>query len=289
MKRITPGKYTLLGLLAVAAAACYQPREGCLDVAARNYAVDADRPCPDDCCQYPVIRVDYLHKVVTTDTFNLVYDDSVYYDAGGNAFRFSDIQFYLSSVRMLRSDGEAVGVEDTVGVEIPQPDGGVITEIVEDNFSLINPGLFGVQTMGNMRESGSFSGFRLTLGVPEPANFADTLGLPAGHPLAAGDMYISPEAGRIFNRVQLYRIENQTDTIRTTLEIALPENLITFDLPANYYIDPGFSPRFVLLVDYLAWFRGVDLVADSPEEITQRIVSNLPASFKLVAVTLSIN
>ncbi len=272
--------------LALTVAGCYQAREGCLDVAAKNYAVDADRPCPD-CCQYPGIKVDFLHKVIIgADTFNLVYDDSVYYDAGGNAFRISDIQYYFSGLQMLRSDGTTVGVEDTLEVTIQQPDGSLVAEVVEDNFLLVNPQNFGVQTLGTMRENSQFSGIRFSIGVPEPENRADTLGLPAGHPLAAGDMYLGPEQGRIFNRIQFYRIENQTDTIRTSLEISMPENLVTIDLPVDYFVDPGFSPRFILLVDYQNWFRNVNILTDSPEAISQKITDNLSSSFRVAAIAV---
>lgn len=286
MRSKIPVEWLSVLLLALTLAACYQPREGCLDVAAKNYAVDADRPCPD-CCQYPAIKVDFLHKVIIgADTFNLSYNDSVYYDAAGNAFRISDIQYYFSDFRMLRSDGRTVGVEDTLEVAIPQADGSTVSEVVEDNFLLINPRNFGVRNLGTMRENEQFSGIRFSIGVPDPANLADTLGLPGGHPLEAADMYLGPGAGRIFNRIQFYRIENQSDTIRTSIEISMPENLLGIDLPADYFVDPGFSPRFILFVDYLAWFRDVDVLADSPEEISRKIIANLPASFRLAAIAV---
>ncbi|HMV23421.1 MAG TPA: hypothetical protein PKA71_03780, partial [Saprospiraceae bacterium] len=38
--------------------ACYQPKEGCLDINATNFDATADEEC---CCQYPVLQLKFKH------------------------------------------------------------------------------------------------------------------------------------------------------------------------------------------------------------------------------------
>lgn len=281
-----PSPISLSLLLLLSLTACFEPKEGCLDINAVNYAVDADEPC-SGCCQYPVLRLDFLHKTFPGSNANLQYLDTVYQDGAGNDFRFRSIQFYLSDIRLVRSDGEEVGVTDTIWLRIPAAEGDTINEVVEDNFALVNPADFGVMQIGTFLSKGTFNKIKFTLGLSGPANLVDPVTLPEEHPLANEQMYWGPDSGHIYNRIDLFRIPEPEDTVITLLEIGTPENLMEVELEFDdtpLYLDPGFIPKVIIRIDYLTWFRGVNLDDQTNEEIAQKIVQNLTDSFSVVEV-----
>lgn len=92
---------------------CYKSTEGCLDDLAANYDVGADNDC-DQCCTYPKIRltIDHLwsgEKFVFGDT--LINDN-------GNQIVFSDQKMYLSNFKYILDDGAQVGNRDSVNLKI---------------------------------------------------------------------------------------------------------------------------------------------------------------------------
>jgi len=288
MRKSNPAVNVLFGLLLTGLLpACFEPVEGCLDINAVNYQVEADEQCPD-CCQYPQIKLDILHKVVLPDTsFNLQYDVE-YRDGAGNPFRISRLEFYLTDVQLLRPNGDSVGVVDTLLLPVADPDGVVELVEVKDNFALIDPEFFGQQSMGRIQAEGTLAAMRFTLGVKEPAASIAPAAYPDEHPLAEESLYLEQEATRLMSRIQVYRIENTSDTIRSDIRIPGPGNLLFPNLPlqpSSIFLDPGFSPRIILQVDYLSWFDGVDLVNDEAEQIAAKIVNNMTDAFSVIEVT----
>lgn len=288
MRRNNPALNFLCGLLLTATLpGCFEPEEGCLDIYALNYQVDADEQCPD-CCRYPQIKLDILHKIVLPDTsVNLQYDTE-YRDGAGNPFLISRIQFYLTDVQLIRPNGDSVGVIDTL--LLPLEAAGGSTELVEikDNFALIDPGVFGQTSMGGIRTEGSFQAMRFTLGVSGVADAVPPADYPQDHPLAVESLYVPEAEARLMSRIQVYRIEPPGDTVRTDIRIG-GDYTRPLELPLQpsaIYLDPGFSPRLRLQVDYLYWFDGVDLVADPTEQIAAKIVNNMTEAFSVINVTV---
>jgi hypothetical protein len=285
MRSSTDCKALLILGLAFSLTACVEQQEGCLDINAVNFQVDADRPCTG-CCEYPVLELNFQHKAFPDTSLNLVYEDSVYQDGSGNSFRFRQIRYYLSALHLVRPDGAELTVEDTLQLPIEQPDGHIDFEIVEDNFVLVNPGDYQRKEIGTIHTEGTFSKVKFTFGLAGAANTVDPGALPGDHPLSDPSLYWNADSGRIFNRIELFRVENDVDTIETVLEIGMPENLRTIELPLPdpFFLDPGFSAELVLRVDYLTWFEEVNLISDSKEQIIEKIVNKLTESFSVVEI-----
>ena len=290
MRKKIAGKSLLIGLgVWMLCSTCYTPIEGCLDINATNYQVDTDRSC-GGCCTYPDLTVDFQHKVVLPDTvYNLVYEDSTYFDGAGNAFSIRNIDLYFSEAHLVRPDGSILQVTDTLQLPVEQADGSVQLEVIEDNFTQVNPGVFGQKTMGKILGSGSFNQVQFKLGVPDPANLVAPVEFPLEHPLADTALYIDQTEGRLFYRIDLFRIQGQADTIETRILISGSDQLRTLELPvdepAEFYLDPGRAPKIELRIDYLTWFRDVDLVTDPPSLIAEKIVNNATQSFSVINVT----
>ncbi|HMO37845.1 MAG TPA: hypothetical protein PKC76_08720 [Saprospiraceae bacterium] len=267
-------------------AACYEPREGCLDLRATNFDVGADNPCPDDCCEYPLLRLAMEHKMVYTDTsFNLNYNDSTYTDGAGNPFRLADIQFYLSNLRLVRADGSEAAPTDSSEVTIFNPDGLREPGQLSNNFALLNRRIFTLATLGTLITEGRFTAVRFTLGVPEAAGRVVLNSLPTAHPLANPEMYLTPDSGYIFNRLRWF---NGADTVAQALRIATPVHLREVELPLNANLLEGFDIRLTLRCDYRRWFANVNLRNDPPAILATKLADNAANSFSVVSVFLEI-
>ena len=79
-------------LMAVLLSACYEPTEGCLDVRATNFDLDADEGCAD-CCTYPELSLRFENVWVYPDSVAPLRLHTFYVDAVGNPFRFERIRF----------------------------------------------------------------------------------------------------------------------------------------------------------------------------------------------------
>ena len=269
--------------------ACNQPEEGCLDIQAANYNVEADRPCAG-CCTYPTFRVDLLHKVIRGDTEeNLLFDSLAYTDGGGQRFGLLSLKFYLSRLRLVRSGGEAIPSFDTIGLRFPQMPGDTLVFPVEDNFALADPANFRQRVMGAFRAQGQMEEIRFLWGLPDTANAADPAYVPEGHPLSDEEMYINGEEGHIFSRLEVFTLTSPTDTVRTLLEISGEDKLRQLAFPASFYLDPGFSPVMVFRINYADWFAAIDLEGKSEEEMERDLLEAMPASVELMSVTTRLN
>jgi len=271
---------------------CNEPEPGCLEIEAVNFAVDADRPCAD-CCNFPAINLSLEHKVVLPDTVeNLVYEDSVYQDGAGNDFRLERIRFFLTDFGLQREDGSRLGVDDTLRIRIPQKDGSTREVVVEDNYALVDPGNFRSISIGNFRGSGRFIAIQFTLGIEGIANQTRPESFPEDqqdHPLADSSMFWNVDSGYIFNRIDLFKVEGIADTLRRTVAIGLPENLLQLSIPVDFTLDPGFNTSVTLRIDYQRWFAAADVFSEDVEMLRANIVKGLAKSFSLVEIRSSSN
>ena len=168
-------KWIGLGLLTLAMlwnTGCFEPEEGCLDIRASNYALDADEPCADDCCTFPQLTLQFLHKVVINDTLsnNLKYVDSVYYGRNGVPLRVNNIQYYLSNVHLFRSSGQEEAIQDSIELEIILETDRTIFKTFENNFALVNAGSFRDASIGTFAKSGTYDRMRFAIGIEGEAN-----------------------------------------------------------------------------------------------------------------------
>lgn len=265
---------------------CYEPREGCLDISATNFQVDADDPCPD-CCTYPQIRMDFLHRVVQQDTFfNLTYLDAVYIDSDGNPYTIGDIQFFISNFRIVDQAGQEYRTEDFLEISIPVPDDEPKLDTISNSFALIDAGNFRTAMLGTFSRAGTYHKVRFTLGVENPANQADPGELPEDHPLTTPEMYWSLDSGYVFNRIELYTDTTAADTIPTIVEIGGLGNSreVELDFDQTFQLDNGFNLSLTLQVDYAVWFRDINVVEDDATEMAGKIVNQVAESFSLIAV-----
>lgn len=261
---------------------CYEDQIGCLDISATNFDVEADIGCPD-CCTYPELQIDFQHKVILTsnDTFNLEPIDSTYLDGAGNPFRIASIQYYLSDIYLIQTNGDTLQVADSLTVEDDL--GNSIA--LKDNFLLVNPGEFGVETLGSFRNAGAFDGMGFFFGLNPTANQLDTTYFEDGHPLSAQDqsLYLGSDQGYAFAKIELL-LDAANDSLITEVIISGNDARQAIELNTPLNITEGVNPRLLLFVDYLSWFNTINVQTDSRDEMAAKIVSQIADSFKGVVI-----
>lgn len=268
--------FMILSILVFLLGGCYEPKIGCLDLLATNYDTTADENCchneTDCCCTYPKLKIKVKHKI---DTLNLVLGD-FYTNELGQEYAVTDWQFYLSNFH-LASSTDTLLVADTI--TILDESGNDIT--IEDNFQIINRSFD--YTIGTINRIGDFDKIIFNIGIPEPVNKTDPESISSSHPLSiqSNPMHWSRDSGYIFNKVIFLR-DTFSSTLPDTIEIGLPENLVTVELDFSTDILEGFDFTVsTLLIDYAIWYNGIDFELDSKEMIATKIIENTTEAFSI--------
>ena len=282
---ISPHSVLLLCFLSsLLMTACIEREEGCLDVAAVNFAADADLPCPDSCCTYPSLRLELQHRIHTAerpDTLIRFFYDSTYAVLPDTTvkFTFDSIRFFLSDFEMIREDGSTASVTDRL--ELTDATGETISLI--DDLFIAERNSFGVQTLGDFRTEGRFTGVRFLLGIEEALRTADAASLPTDHPLVdQNNEFNTTTDGYTALSLRLRQPPATDNTTALRIVTATPIEL-SFE---TIFIEPGFDVKLTLAVDYLDWFEGV-LVNDATDaELRDHIRNAFSNSFEVIAVSL---
>jgi hypothetical protein len=263
---------TLFGLTA-----CFEPREGCLDIEAVNFDVAADKECCC-CCTYPRLRLRYRPLFDS-----LVWKpDTAYEYAPGRWFRLRQVVFYLSAFEFVQ-DGRTYTVLDTLSLAVQTPGGDTVLERFTNDFLLIRRTVADYP-VGEFRQAGNFSSVRFQVGLPPAAQHVIPNRAPENHPLRPQpeNLWLGP--GRGFAALQLILTR---DTLPTT-----PPDTLVFgppDFPAQTLLSPGpFSHEsgydfdVELRVDFRKFFRSVDLTTSDIPAWKAQIWNNLPNAMGVI-------
>ncbi|MFQ5448032.1 MAG: MbnP family protein [Saprospiraceae bacterium] len=267
-------------------AACYEPKEGCLNLDAVNYDASADNACPD-CCQLPALSVSFSHQALlptqTDTTINFKYD-SLYpspFDKN-HYFQITRSRFFISNLHLIKEDGMEVAVQDSIELEAPAGD----TVTVEDNFVKVDRDIFQGATFGAIVTSGIIDRVRFTLGLRAPLGQTNPESVPAKHALDVADdsLMYSPDTGYL-SHLLIFKRDTLTSSLPIEMKMTEP---VTIELPLPQAIEVlrGFDLSLKLKINYLAWFYGIDLVNDAQQTIEQKVAENLPDAFSVTEIKM---
>ncbi len=261
MKKIILGFLVLtLGLFA----ACEQ-EEGCLDANATNFSPGADKDCASDCCEYPKLK---LRLFPRNNGEGYSVNDTLSDDAG-NLYVLSDARFYMSDVRLVRDNGEEVGIQDSVKLMLTNG----TSETLADNYILVAVNTFSYE-VGEIAGTGDFESIKFNIGLDETAHqvFADTMA--TSHPLSEENgMYLDPTNGYYFQQTELTIVP---DSLTRSYGVIGINNLqaISLDFDSTIVVTKGFDIEIQLDVDYPSLFETIDFLNDDDNMIQQKIVTN---------------
>ncbi len=267
-----PAAVVLLLAVILSLSACFQPREGCLDIAAVNFNAAADKDC---CCRYP-------NLIVTTDQ---VYDtllfrrDSLYLGAGGHLFRIKSMVFYLSEFEVSKA-AEVFQIGDLIDLKTYGPSGiDTITKTFIDDFTLLRRSPL-ENTVGTFREDGYFDKIKFRLGLPLEAESVIPTLAPTSHPLR-------PQAE---NLAQNGFVFLQAIVVRDSMAASTPDTLnfrradlgdFFIEGNGNFRHQTGYNFPITLKADWAKLFQGVIWTTHDIPAWKSQIVVNLPSVFSV--------
>jgi hypothetical protein len=278
-------RYWLFVLFSLMLVGCYEPEEGCLDINATNYDVSADDPCPD-CCTYPSLSVLFQHFVTLAtmpDTsFAMRYGTRYPSPMDTNHLFYIDRgRFFVSDLKLVRANGEELGVLDSVLLPLLGGD----SIYVENNYSKHDRDIFQAAKLGTFNSSGEFTGVKFTLGLSPTIRqvWVDTLKTTA---LAVENDSLSyNEMVGIMPVHLILRRDTLPDTTPIDL-VFTQERQISLPFGQTVFVDKGFKVKVTLRLDYMTLFQGIDFKNDSEADIWAKIDSQLPNAFSAVSLKL---
>lgn len=270
---------------------CYEPREGCLDILATNFAVDADVACRD-CCTWPELRIRFFHQSVYPDSaVNFRLQDSVYNDIEGSFYRVSDFRFLLSNFRLVRPDGSEEFLVNRIATRSFLPDGSLMPDSITNDILLIRPLVNSLLDVGNFRAAGRFVALRFDVGLSEPLQHVDPASLPPAHPMNPTN------SGMSWNRMDGYEIQQvellpgstPQDTMRVEISLKGLPLRSRVELPISLDIPEGRHLELDLRVDYRKWLSGIGLNSQTEQQMLQNLYVQTPEVFRIQAFRYSNN
>lgn len=270
-------------------AACYEANEGCLDVNAVNFGLDADRECAD-CCEYPALSIQFFHVWEDADTsFTFNYGSAAFMDAMGQTFAIDRITFYANDFVLLTDAGESLYTSDSVEVLKLLSSGLYEETFIRDDYLLLNPALSSSLEVGTLLENGTFTQLQFQIGLDPVTDDILPESLPTNHPLSLLDttMYNLTEERYLSNRLLLQRdTAETTPTFPLTYGTERPPLEFALDIPGNFALPPGLDLDISLQINYAKWFEQIgDIRTDSESEILNKIVAGLPNSITFLEIS----
>lgn len=256
-------------------AACFEPREGCLDIEATNFDAAADENC---CCIYPALRLTLLPRYDT-----LVWKpDTAYEYAPGRWFRIKQAVFYLSDFQVLQS-GTPISVSDTLGLSVFGPSNDTLREVFTNDFQLVRRTTLNY-AVGTFRPAGAFESVRFRLGLPDAAQRVVPELAPDGHPLRpqGEGLWLGKDTGFVALQLIITRDSVET-TVPDTLIFSRPDfSSLVIQSDGVFLHESGYNFPMQLITDFREMFRDVDLTTGDISAWKARIVANLPAALRVV-------
>lgn len=266
----------LLLAFALAFSACFQPKEGCLDIEATNFDAAADKNC---CCQYPKLRLETVQRY---DTLQYL-PDSLYPASNGTLFRIKSVVFYLSEFQLFQN-GEPFSVSDTVQLLTFAPTGSdTLKETFTDDFLLVRRTPVDNE-VGDFRPAGTFENIKIRLGLSPDAQHVIPRLVKAGHPLRTqtDSLWYGRDAGFVFLQAVVVR-DSMAATEPDTLAFTKADFSDFFIEQAGAFThrSGGYDFRLKLTVDYQKLFQNVNWTVGDISSWKSQIVANLPSVFSV--------
>jgi hypothetical protein len=260
-------------LFALCLTACFEPKEGCLDIAATNFDAAADKDC---CCAYPKLVLT-VNQVFDTLLFR---NDSLYEASNGHLFRIKSVAFYLSDFQLFQN-GVVHSVSDTLRLHtFLGPDTSTLR--FTNDFQLVRRTPVNY-VVGTFRQDANFEQVSIRLGLSKEAQKVIPSKTTVDHPLSPqpDSLWRGQTNGFVFLQAVVVRDSmgaTQPDTLRF-LQSDLGQRFIE---ASGLYVHPtGYDFHLVLKADYKQLFEGVNWSIHDILAWKVAIVSNMTNAFSV--------
>lgn len=253
--------------------ACYEAKEGCLDIDATNFEFEADDDCcenksvEDCCCEYPSLKLSIKHQY-GDENLSL---SRPYTNLADQVFTIKSVEFLISSVEV--SDGSRSGVTDRLSLATSS---GQQIDIIDD-IRLLTTSSFSVDA-GSFLEIGIYDTLYCRLGVDPLLLDVAHDAFPASHVLHSTSVLRDSASHELYTGRLVFDSDTSTMELDTLL---LPSAYMTnLQIPLIESIEKkaGSDLTVRLGIDYSKWFDEVDFEKDDHQTIRQKILQRISDS-----------
>jgi hypothetical protein len=251
---------------------CYEHPEGCMDVRAKNFNVDADDPC-DNCCTYPSLELSVNHLY---DTLNI--DTTTVFEHGGKFYIIRSLNLYFSDFMLL--DGasfDSASINETIEILFKANDENY--ERVVFPVAKVNLGRSDAYKLGTFKFADDFQKLSFDFGITKSVNHANMERIPTTNGLYQNQdsMYINQTEGFYFLKMT---IESEDGLVRD-LRISGDEQLIKLNFDHLFAFSDRLDKLIDLYIRYDIWFENIDFVLESTTSIEEKLINKLPEALFL--------
>lgn len=256
-----PNAYLLiLGITGCLFTGCILREEGCLDFAASNFDLQAEKAC-SSCCQYPVLSL-FLDQKWNENVFHT---DSIYFDQAGNPYHIRDLRYLLSSFVWS-------GVEGTFSAAAEEIDCGNIAVPYTPDLLLIEPKKF-LYPIDSVRFHPAVSELRFKTGWIPELSCVD--GGRTDIPALLSDKSILWDPD-LSSRAAIFLVVER-DTTLDILDTFYIHSCTEQQIGYEDEFVPGTNTQFNISVNYATWFQ--DVLVTEPNSFVESILENMPGTF----------
>lgn len=223
--------------------ACNTRVEGCLDVDAQNFDLDADRAC-DGCCKYPPILLSLSQKW-DQENFNT---KDTFFDVNLRPYKILDLKFVLSSFSWWDVNGQSYTIDSSsISCE------SAIINYTRD-ILIIEPERF-QYTLDSIKKFPSITNLKLKLGWSPDLSCIDP------YPELQGSVFAdeNPLWDSLGNARSAIRLIIQPDLNTENTDTLYIHACKEIQIPYEHTFVPGQVTQLDLSVNYAQWFRSVNV------------------------------
>ena len=240
----------ILLLMVLSLVGCYDETEGCLDPAAINFDVSADKDC---CCEYPKLKLTVGYKENDSTSFQKMH---YFEDLGDDVYKIESFAFFLSHLEVKGEPGIWVDVADSTEYWVYDVLGMPEKAFVSNNAILVQNNVLKYD-FGGFGDFGSFDSVRFKIGLDEQQQLIIPDSLPSEHVFGIGQdsMWVGPKE----YLQQKWVI--QTDTANYTVDtFSISGEILPLDLgyTSAFFVAKGKDYNLELDVTIPTWLKGID-------------------------------
>ena len=240
---------------------CNTKVDGCLDIAAENFDLEADRPC-DNCCRYPSMSLLLTQRwgdsnFQTSDTF---------FDINQKPYYIKDLKYILSSFSWKDGDNVIYTIDSSL-VNCSDQQIGYTRDLLQIDSRIFT------YTLDTIRLFPHVQSLNFKLGWPPALECVDE----TDDEVPPVFQNTNPLWDKAADQRAAIRVIVQRDTMIQDLDTFFIHTCNQLQLPYDIDLPVGVDAKFDLTVDYAKWFMAVD--KDDAGSFVTSILENIEGSF----------
>ena len=269
---------------------CADPEEGCIDVLARNFDLEADLDCclveEECCCTYPSLRLNLFYKGTATDTLgqaatNIRLDQYYPLENLTDSVRIDSFSLFISNLQIIsNTEADTLQLIESLELSFIDAEGEEQSSSFQDNIALVSMPAFSVD-IGTYRSDISFDEVLFDIGLRPALASIDPTSVDNNHPLGG-------EYTVLFDSTTMRFLTGRIGfTLKNgEMEQVYAQNLDPFKSDSEQFLSPisinkGENLDILMRINVLDIFKGI--IFDIPSDDAALILNeNLTSSISVL-------